>query len=128
MKLQISKHLKLSGKRVLLIDSNQPTRDVRASVLRSRGVEVHVAESLRAARFLWQPNVYDMILLDVRRHLPGEALEFYEQIKDANPRERFAFLVGAPVYLSLTWPEELLTLEKEPQQWAEAVRRFMAVA
>jgi CheY-like chemotaxis protein len=128
MKLQISKHLKLSGKRVLLIDSNQPTRDVRASVLRSRGVEVHVAESLRAARFLWQPNVYDMILLDVRRHLPGEALEFYEQIKEANPRERFAFLVGAPVYLSLTWPEELLTLEKEPQQWAEAVRRFMAVA
>ena len=128
MKLQISKHLKLSGKRVLLIDSNQPTRDVRASVLRSRGVEVHVAESLRAARFLWQPNVYDRILLDVRRHLPGEALEFYEQIKDANPRERFAFLVGPPVYLSLTWPEELLTLEKEPPQWVEAVRRLMAVA
>jgi CheY-like chemotaxis protein len=128
MKLQISTHLKLRGKKVLLIDSNQPTRDVRASVLRSRGVEVHVAKSLRAARFVWQRSVYDMILVDVRRHLPGEALEFYEQIKDANPRERFAFLVGPPVYISLTWPEELMTWEKEPEQWAKAVRRLMAVA
>jgi CheY-like chemotaxis protein len=128
MNLQISKQLKLSGKRILLIDSNQPTRDVRANVLRSRGLEVHVTESLRAARFLWQPNVYEMILLDVRRHLPGEALEFYEQIKDANPREHFVFLVGPPAYLSRTWPEELLALEKEPQQWAETARRFGAVA
>ena len=128
MNLQISTHLRLSGKTVLLIDSNEPTRDVRASVLRSRGVEVHVAESLRAARLLWQPNVYDLILLDVRRHLPGEALEFYQQIKETSPRERFAFLVGPPVYLSLTWPEELMNSGKQPQEWADAARRFMAAA
>jgi CheY-like chemotaxis protein len=128
MNLQISKQLNLSGKKVLLIDANQPTRDVRSSVLRSHGVEVHPAEDLSAARFLWQPNVYDLILLDVRRHLPGEALEFYQQIKETSPRERFAFLVGPPVYLSLTWPEELMKSEKQPQEWADAVRRFMAAA
>jgi hypothetical protein len=60
--------------------------------------------------------------------LPGEALEFYKQIKDANPAERFRFLVGPPVYFSLTWPEEVMTSEKQPQEWADAVRRFGAVA
>ncbi len=90
----------LAGKTVLLIERNQPTRDVRVRVLQSHGVEVHVAKDICGARFLWQPNAYDLILLDVRRHLPGEALEFYEQIRNASPKEHFAFLVGPPVYLS----------------------------
>jgi response regulator RpfG family c-di-GMP phosphodiesterase len=118
----------LYAKKVLLIDRCQATREARAAVLRSRGVEVHEGEEFSGARFLWQPNVYDLILLDVRRHLPGEALEFYQQIKETSPRERFAFLVGPPVYLSLTWPEELMNSEKQPQEWADAVRRFMAAA
>ena len=119
----------LSDKKVLLIDRNQPTRDVRASVLRSRGVEVHVAENLQVARFLWQPNVYDLILLDIRRHPPGEALELYEQIKQASPQQRFAFLVGPPpFYLSLTWPTETVDAEKQPQRWAETIKRFVAAA
>jgi CheY-like chemotaxis protein len=76
----------LKGKKVLLIDRNQTTRDVLVRVLQSHGVEVHAADSLPAARFLWQPDMYDLILLDVRRHLPGEALEFYEQITTASPK------------------------------------------
>ena len=67
---------------------------MRVRVLQSHGVEVHTAKDLCGARFLWQPNVYDLILLDVRRHLPGEALDFYEQITTASPKEHFAFLVG----------------------------------
>src|SRR5712691_6740353 len=88
----------LHGKRVLLVDRCEATREVRAAVLQSHGVEVHATESLAGARFLWQPNVYNLILLDVRRHLSGEALEFYEWIKAASPHQRFAFLVGPPVY------------------------------
>jgi hypothetical protein len=38
--------------------------------------------------------VYDLILLDVRKHLPGESLEFYEQIKDAAPWQCFASSSG----------------------------------
>ncbi|PYX35150.1 MAG: hypothetical protein DMG75_15105 [Acidobacteria bacterium] len=116
------------SKKVLLIDRNQPTRDVRASVLPSRGIEVHTADGLHAARFLWQPNLYQFILLDVRRHLPGEALKFYEQVKAGSPRERFVFLVGPPAYLSLTWPDDVTAIAKEPQQWAETVKRFLAAA
>ena len=118
----------LEGKIVLLIDHNQPTREVRASVMRNHGVEVHEADSLQAARFLWQPNVYDLILLDVRRHLPGEALEFYEQIKTASSKERFAFLVGPPVYLSRTWLSESIEVDASQGQWQATVGRFLTAA
>ncbi len=122
------RHASLGSKRVLLIDRCEATREARAAVLQSRGVEVRTAENLSAARFLWQPNLYDLVLLDVRRCLPGEAMEFYEQIRAASPRERFAFLVGPPVYLSRTWPEDMKVRDEAPQQWGETVKRFMAAA
>jgi len=101
---------------------------VRASVLRSQGIEVHVAESSSAARCLWRPKLYDWIWLDTRRNLPEEALAFYEQISEASPREHFAFLVGPPKYLSLAWPKEFRAVESGSQQWKETVNRLSAVA
>jgi DNA-binding NtrC family response regulator len=115
-------------KKILLIDPRQPTRDARARVLRSRGIEVDATDNLQAARSLWRPKHYDLILLDVRRYFPGEAFEFYTQVKDASPRQHVAFLVGPPQYLSTTWPTEAMATEKESQQWAETVRRFVAAA
>ena len=118
----------LASKKVLLIDSCQATCDVRASVLRSHRVEVHATDELSAARFLWQPNFYDLVMLDVRRYSPGETLEFYEQIKQASPRERVVFLVGPPTYLSLTWPGEVIAEDASSGQWGETVKRFLAAA
>ena len=118
----------LADKKVLLIDRCHATREARGAVLRSSGVEVHESEEIPAARFLWQPDVYDLVMLDVRRYSPAEALEFYEQIRAADPRQQFAFLMGSPRYLSLTWPTEVMAREKEPQQWAETVRRFVTTA
>jgi len=116
------------GKKVLLIDGRQATREVRENVLRSHGIEVDAAETLQSARVLWKPHRYDLVLLDVRRQFPGEAIQFYEQIRDASPRQRFAFLVGPPVYLSRRWPLEL-TFEDTPRgQWGETVKRFLAAA
>ena len=115
-------------KKVLLIDSCQATSRVRASVLRNHGVEVHAAEEISAARFLWQPNIYNLVMLDVRRYSPGETLEFYEQIKQASPRERVAFLVGPPTYLSLTWPGEVIAEDASSEKRGETVKRFLAAA
>ena len=75
------------GKKVLLIDERQATREVRENVLRSHGVEVDAADSLQRACVLWKPHRYHLVLLDVRRQFPGEALQFYEQIRDASPRK-----------------------------------------
>jgi len=118
----------LSGKKVLLIDPYQPTRDARSSVLRSHDIELDAASSLQAARCLWRPQLYDWILLDVRRYLPGEALAFYEQIRDKSPREHVAFFVGPPTYLSRTCPDESSVVASETQQWTETVQRFLAAA
>jgi CheY-like chemotaxis protein len=115
------------GKKVLLIDEKQATREVRENVLRSHGVEVDAADSLERARVLWTPHRYDLVLLDVRRQFPGQALEFYEQIRDASPAQRFAFLVGPPVYLTRNWPEEVKATDEKSQQWGETVR-FLAAA
>src|ERR1700694_5930313 len=117
-----------ADKKVLLIDRFQATREARAAVLRSRGVEVYEAEEISSARFLWQPHVYDLVMLAVRRYSPAEALEFYEQIRAADPRQQFAFLMGSPRYLSLTWPTEGMAAEDEPRQWAETARRFVTAA
>ena len=117
------RHSVLEGKKVLLIDNNQPTRDVRVSVLRSHGIEVEPAADFSSARSLQRLHHYDWIFLDVRRHFPGEALQFYEQIKDASPGQRFAFLVGPPLYLSLTWPDEISLEEASRGQWEQTVKR-----
>lgn len=118
----------LEGKRVLLIDEKQATRDTRANVLGSRGIEVDAADTLQRARVLWRPHRYDLILLDVRRQLPGEALQFYEQLRDAIPGQPFAFLVGPPVYITRNWPLEVTTGDAPRGQWAETVKRFAKAA
>src|SRR2546422_1075916 len=70
------------GKKVLLIDGRQATREVRENVLRSHGIEVDAAESLQSARVLWKPHRYDLVLLDVRRQFPGEAIQYYERSEE----------------------------------------------
>jgi hypothetical protein len=118
----------LADKKVLLIDRCQATRDARAAVLRSHGVEVHEAEEISAARFLWQPNVYDLVMLDLRRYSREETREFYEQLKGASPRQQFAFLMGPPRYLSRTWPGEVAADNSSRGQWAETVKHFLTAA
>jgi DNA-binding NtrC family response regulator len=115
-------------KKVLLIDPHQCAREARARVLRSRGIEVDATDSLQAARSLWRAKRYDLILLAAREHLPGEGRDFYLEIKHASTRERIVFLVGPPTYVSLTWPTEFMAAEREPQQWAETVKRLFNAA
>ena len=118
----------LADKKVLLIDRCQATREARAAALRSRGVEVHEAEEISAARFLWQPHVYDLVMLDVRRYSPAEALEFYEQIRAADRRQSVVFLTGPPKYLSRTWPSEVAAGDTSCGQWGETVQHFLTAA
>ncbi|MGH9502642.1 MAG: hypothetical protein ACRD20_07305 [Terriglobales bacterium] len=118
----------LAGKKVLLIDRCQATREARAAVLRSHGVGVQEAAEIPAARFLWRPNIFHLVMLDWRRYSSEEMLEFYGQIKNASPAQRFAFLMGSPTYLSPNWPAEITVDRDLRGKWGETVRRFMAAA
>jgi len=117
----------LAGKKVLLIDCGQAAREIRASVLRSYGVEVDEAVEIPDARFLWRPNVYGLVMLNVRRYAPEEVLKFYEELKGRSPDEHFVFLVGPPRYVSRTWPDDF-TDDASRGQWGETVKRFVAAA
>ena len=118
----------LAEKKVLLIDRFQATREARAAVLRTHAVEVHEAEEISGARFLWQPNIYDLVMLDVRRYSQAEALEFYEQIRAADPRQRIVFLTGPPKYLSRTWSGEIAEGDTSRGRLSETVKGFLAAA
>jgi response regulator RpfG family c-di-GMP phosphodiesterase len=121
-------HPALADKKVLLIDRFQATREIRAAVLRTHGVEVHEAEEISAARFLWQPQVYDLVMFDIRRYSREETLEFYEQIRAADPRQRIVFLTGPPKYVSRTWPGEIAEGDTSRGQWGETVKPFLTAA
>src|SRR2546422_9383026 len=82
-------HSDLHGKRVLLVDRCEATREVCAAVLQSHGVEVHTAADLRGARLLCKPDAYSWIFLDVRRHLPGEERETLVRTRFLNPLVEF---------------------------------------
>ena len=108
-----------------LLYANNP--EVRAAVLRTHGVEVHVAEEIPAAQFPLRPHLYDLVLLDGRRYSPGEALEFYGEFKYASPRQQIVFPVRLPVYFSRT-PGEVAVDDVSRGRWAETVKRYLAAS
>jgi CheY-like chemotaxis protein len=57
-------------KNVLIIDGSEAMQQLRARVLRSRGVHVHTAKSVTEAELLWVPDFFDLVLLDVRARDP----------------------------------------------------------
>jgi len=57
----------MGTKNVLIIDSNEAMQQLRARVLRSRGVHVHTAKNVTEAELLWVPDFFDLVLLDVRQ-------------------------------------------------------------
>jgi CheY-like chemotaxis protein len=86
-------------KRVLLIDASHVKRDLRAEVLRKRGMYVDSAADIAEARSWWRPALYDLVLINMERG-KGQRDKFCEDIRSATPPQRLAFLVGGPEYLA----------------------------
>ena len=78
----------MGTKNVLIIDGNEAMQNMRARVLRSRGVHVHTAKSVAEAALLWVPDFFDLVLLDVRQR-SQEAVEFWRtNVPVSNLRRR----------------------------------------
>ena len=114
----------MGTKNVLMIDSNQAMQKLRARVLRSRGVHVHMAKSVIEAELLWVPDFFDLVLLDVRQR-SKEAVAFWRTIRREHPSQRMCFLVGPPTYLSSTCADEVTAREKVPD-WGQRLRLLPA--
>ena len=108
----------MGTKNVLIIDSNEAMQNMRARVLRSRGVHVHTAKSVTEAKLLWIPDFFDLILLDVRQR-SKEAVEFWRTIRHEHPGQRMRFLVGPPTYLSPSCADQVIVGDKVLGDWVQ---------
>jgi CheY-like chemotaxis protein len=87
-------------KRVLLLDTSQTKRDLRADVMRKLGIEVDCAADLIEARCWWRADLYNLVLINVTGETESRD-KFCTEIRSANPPQRIAFFVGGPEYLAI---------------------------
>jgi CheY-like chemotaxis protein len=86
-------------KRILLLDTSQTKRDLRAEVMRKLGIDVDCAADVVEARCWWRADLYNLVLI----HVAGETDsldKFCADLRGATPPQRIAFLVGEPEYLA----------------------------
>jgi CheY-like chemotaxis protein len=129
-------HPKHDNRRVLVIDRNSVKLNLRATILRNYEVEVHTASSLGEAPILWTTNFYDLIMLEAREN-PDAAAEVSDHIRQLNPQQRIALLIGAPGYIQeLARPPKISEKTAErpvnptppfPSQWEETVQRLLTL-
>ncbi len=109
------------GKRVLVVDENPKTQNVRALRLGERGVAVDTVSTFAQARSRLRDDTYDLVLLAAQEN-PEDALAFRLEIRERNPKQHVAFMVGPPQYISFR-------LGKKPSRnWAEKLKGRLASA
>lgn len=116
----------VSGKKVLLVIANTSRRNLRANVFRDVGMEVVCAAHVREARDLWHPNVYALVVLDMRLH-SADAAELCSEMKAKSPGQGIVWLVGSPEFLSSKPLLDRKTVE-DSTACANNVRQIMANA
>jgi CheY-like chemotaxis protein len=101
-------------KRVLLVDTSEAKRELRAEVMRKLGMEVDCAADVTEARSWWRAALYDLVLIDMEKG-QGYRDKFCDDIRGATPPQRLAFLVGGPEYLAASPNEESLVQDVDDQ-------------
>src|SRR5580658_7198147 len=86
-------------KRVLLLDSSQTKRDLRADVMRKLGIEVDCAADVLEARCWWRADLYNLVLINAAGETDSRD-KFCTDLRGATPPQRIAFFVGGPEYLA----------------------------
>jgi len=86
-------------KRVLLVDTCQAKRELRAEVMRKFGMDVDCAANADEARSWWKADFYDLVLINMEQSREYRD-KFCDDLRSATPPQRLAFLVGQPEYLA----------------------------
>jgi hypothetical protein len=110
-------------KRVLLLDTSQTKRDLRADVMRKLGIEVDCAADVLEARCWWRADLYNLVLINATGEAESRE-KFCADIRVANPAQRIAFFVGGPEYLAAAPHSDASPLEKD----ADALHRELVAA
>jgi len=107
-------------KRVLLLDTSQTKRDLRADVMRKLGIEVDCAADVLEARCWWRADLYNLVLINAIGESESRD-KFCTDIRGANPTQQIAFFVGSPHYLAAAPDSDIAPSEVS----AEALHKQM---
>lgn len=97
--LSTAEHIPAKKKRVLLLDTSQTKRDLRADVMRKLGIEVDCAADVVEARGWWRADLYNLVLINASAETDTRD-KFCTDLRSATPPQRIAFFVGGPEYLA----------------------------
>ncbi len=106
---------------VLLIDRNSERRALRTKILMLRGIDVVGAADVIEATAMWQPDRYDLILVDIRVD-HRSCIAWRDEIKRQKPKQIVAFLVGRPNYIALNPLVGSYLAEDPSAEWGDAMR------
>ena len=115
------------GGKLLLLDSNTTTRDLRTRVMQKLGMDVDCAADTAQALLLWRPDFYDLVLVDLRS-APLMAQRFCDEIRSASPAQRVAYFVGKPLYLDSAPGDGEAPAVHDFGEWGRRVRNLFEEA
>jgi DNA-binding NtrC family response regulator len=115
------------NKRVLLLDTSQTKRDLRADIMRKLGIDVDCAADVLEARCWWRADLYNLVLINVAGET-GSRDKFCADIRSASPPQRIAFFVGGPDYLAAAPHSDEAPAETEDALPKEMVAALLAQA
>ncbi len=115
--------LPVKKKRVLLLDTSQTKRDLRADVMRKLGIEVDCAADVLEARCWWRADLYNLVLIGAAGEIDSRE-KFCSDLRSATPPQRIAFFVGEPDYLAASPHADIVASEQD----ADALQRELVAA
>jgi hypothetical protein len=116
-------HIPAKKKRVLLLDTSQTKRDLRADVMRKLGIEVDCAADVVEARGWWRADLYNLVLINASAETDTRD-KFCTDLRGATPPQRIAFFVGGPEYLAAAPQSDGGSSERD----ADALHRELVAA
>jgi CheY-like chemotaxis protein len=110
--------------RILLVGDYASSQKVRAAILEKQGYVVDTVRDADEARARWQPNLYDLVLVDVERN-PWAGIKFCQEIlKAASPWQLVALLVGYNAPATTVSVDALVPKNEDPKYFVVRIRRM----
>lgn len=113
-------------KTILLVDDDAKLRQLRAAILSNLGHLITEVGSLEEARHHWQPRKFHLLVVGIQNRL-AEAMEFCEEIKQADPEQLIAFLTPLTTYVRPdSCPDDVIQREEGPAHFVDKVQDLLA--
>jgi DNA-binding NtrC family response regulator len=115
----------MSMRHTILLVSHRPFV-LHDTVLQAEGFDVVTVHTLDAAKKIWAPGKFRLMLVEPNGNLT-EALQFCHTSKKTDPQMRFAFMTRQGTYPPIdTCPDDVIMLQYNPEQFVERVSELVS--